>query len=253
VSLDYWSVNRVNPGVVTYQDTVFALNGAFDPEVTGVGHQPRDYDTWSAVYGKYRVRRTLVEIDVRQRAAHGLVVTCVPSNSATALVVTDYPQELPRAVMLGVTGSSQPVAKLRAAFDPRAVLGMTPTEFLGDDSTGALVTANPSQLVYLHVFAAQLDGTTACDFEFSLRMRMEVEFYDRKVLSPSSLLRENALLRERLRDLGDEPAPPPSLGGVDETELPPLSASRMALPNPAGVRRAASQRSPTYVNGRLVG
>ncbi len=187
VSLDYWSTNRVNPGVVTYADTVFGLNNAFDPEFTGTGHQPRDFDQWAAIYAKYRVIKTLVEVDVRQRAAHGITVTLVPSNSSTALVLTDYPQELQRAVMLGITGSAQPVCHWRGVIDAKAILGMTTEEFRGDDATAALVTAGPSQAIFLHVFAAQLDGVTVADFEFAIRMRMEIEFYDRKVLSPSAL------------------------------------------------------------------
>jgi len=167
---------------------VFNLNSLFDPEFTGTGHQPREFDTWASVYSKYRVLETMVEADVRQRAAHGISVCLVPSNSSTALVVTDYPQELPRAIRLGVTGSSQPTCKWAGKVDMRAILGMTREEFHGDDSTGALVTASPSQLVYLHVFAAQLDGVTACDFEFTLRLRFRVEFYDRKTLAPSALV-----------------------------------------------------------------
>jgi hypothetical protein len=186
--LDYWSVNRVNPGVVTYQDTVFNVNSLFDPEFTGTGHQPREFDTWASIYAKYRVLECLVEVDVRQRASHGITVCVVPSNSSTALTIGDYPQELPRAVRLGITGSSQPPVRASIKIDPRAILGMTPAEFRGDDSTGALVTASPSQLVYLHVFAAQLDGTTVCDFEFTLRMRFRCEFYDRKTLAPSALV-----------------------------------------------------------------
>lgn len=188
MTLDYWTVNRVNPGVVTYQDTVFNLNSLFDPEFTGVGHQPREFDTWASVYSKYRVLETMVEADVRQRAAHGISVCLVPSNSSTALVVTDYPQELPRAIRLGITSSNQPTCKWAGKVDMRAILGMTQEEFRGDDTTGALVTASPSQLVHLHVFAAQLDGTTACDFEFTLRLRFRVEFYDRKTLAPSALV-----------------------------------------------------------------
>jgi len=188
VSLDYVAYNRVNPGVVVGAYTVFALNSAFDPDVSGVGHQPRDFDTWASIYAKYRVLRTLVEVDVRQRAAHGLHVVVVPSNSATAFTAADLPAELPRAVYIGITGSSQPVASYRGAFDPRAILGMTQAEFRGDDSTGALVTASPAQLVYLHLFGVQVDATTVCDWEYSLRLRMEIEFYDRKVLSPSALI-----------------------------------------------------------------
>jgi len=213
--LDYWSVDRVTSGAVTYGDKVFALNSLFDPDYTGSGHQPRDFDTWASVYAKYRVLEVLCEVDVRQRAAHGISVCCVPSNSPTALTVTDYPQELPRAVRLGITGSYQPTCKATFKVDIRAVLGMTEEEFRGDDNTAAAVSTSPSQAVYLHVFAAQLDGTTMIDYEHTVRLRMRCEFYDRKTLAPSALVAAVAARIEALQEMvsqhgaGSAPPAPP--------------------------------------------
>lgn len=205
---------------------MFAINSAFDPDYSGTGHQPRDFDTWATIYAKYRVRRVLAEVEVRQRASHGISVCMVPSNSATSLTAADNPHELPRAVWMGVTGSSQPIAKAREAFDPAAILGMTKTEFLGDDSTAALVTASPSQVVYLHVFAMQVDGTTACDFEISLRLRMEIEFYDRKVLSPSALIAQCLRLARRgtEEENGEAPVMVAHPGSAAASPLPGLAA-----------------------------
>lgn len=188
LTLDYFTTTRWAPGVITYGDVTFHLNSLYDPEYTGTGHQPRDFDTWASVYHKYRVLETLVELDVRQRASHGIYVCAIPSNSSTALTASDFPQELPRAVRLGMTSPNQPVARMVQKFDLRALLGMTREEFRGDDETGASVTANPAQSVYLHVFANQIDGATAADFELAIRMRFRCEFYDRKVSAPSALV-----------------------------------------------------------------
>jgi len=246
VSLDYWNAVRVSPGVVTSSDTVYLINSLFDPEYTGVGHQPRDFDTWSTIYAKYRVRRVLVEVQVRQRAAHGIAVACVPSNSATALSASDAPLEFPRAVDMGITSSSQPAARAKFVVDPRAVLGMTPTEFLGDDATAALVSASPTQAVYLHIYAGQLDSATACDYELNVRFRFETEFYDRKPLSISTLISELRTLRSALGldENGDEAPrpPPPTPASAQEASSSPLHPPPVLVRGPSVLRAPVPRR-----------
>ncbi len=199
VSLDYAVSGRTNPGVVAYNDNVFSLNSVFDPEISGGGHQPREFDTWASIYGRYRVMRVLCEIIARQRASHGLSIVLVPTNSSTALApFTDYVNELPRAVWCGITGSSQPVVEKKVAFDPKAILGMTAGEYMADDTTSAATTTSPTQVVALHMVAYQVDQATVLDYEYEVRLRYEVEFYDRKTLSPSALVAENARLRAAL-------------------------------------------------------
>ncbi len=248
--LDYWAVTRTTSGAVTYGDNIFAVNSLFDPDYTGSGHQPREFDTWSTIYSKYRVLEVLCEVDVRQRAAHGITVCVVPNNSSTALTISDYPQELPRAVRLGITGSYQPTCRASIRIDPRAILGMTMAEFKGDDSTGALVSASPAQTVFLHIFCAQLDGTTLIDYEFTLRLRMRCEFYDRKVLSPSVAVSAIAARLGALQELvarsagaGDEPVLVPARG---QSAAPPPEQPRTSLAEALaflGVARPSSSQS----------
>lgn len=45
MALATYTVNRV----------VYRLNGMFDPDLTGAGHQPYYYDQWSAMYQNYKV------------------------------------------------------------------------------------------------------------------------------------------------------------------------------------------------------
>lgn len=45
MALATFTVNRV----------VYRLNGMFDPDLTGAGHQPYYYDQWSAMYQNYKV------------------------------------------------------------------------------------------------------------------------------------------------------------------------------------------------------
>lgn len=217
-TLKYVSYLRVNPGVLTGTDTVFSLNGVFDPEVSGTGHQPREYDVWAALYGKYRVMRVLVRGEVRQRASHGIEVSLIPTNSATAMTSTQIPQELPRAVHCGTTGSNQPVVHFRQVFKPNEILGMTMRQYLDNEDTAAAVGSNPGEQPYLHLWAQQLDSATVLDCEYYLELEYDVEWYDRIISGTSvDVGRELAQLRARLAAFEDAevvvpqqvaPAPP---------------------------------------------
>lgn len=226
VPLRYTSYLRVNPGVLTGADTVFSLNGIFDPEISGAGHQPREYDTWATLYGKYRVYSCTVEAHVRQRAAHGIAAYLIPNNSPTALVSANIPQELPRAVALGVTGANQPVASKTVHFDCAAILGLPRAQYLANEDTAGAIGANPTEQVYVHLWAQQLDSATVADFEYEVNLTFDVEFYDRVYVGPSALVAHARSLADQLEAAtGDQPV-----------VVPPPSATR-----PAATRRLTGQ------------
>lgn len=212
---------RINPGVVVTNDTVLSLNSAFDPEVSGVGHQPRLFDQYAALYGRYRVDRTHVMIITRQRAAHGVSVVLVPSNSATALTSADRPCEFTRAVHGGITGSSQPCIRQETAFLPHAVIGLSKAQYDDEEDCSAVTTASPAQQAYLHVVHEQVDQTTVLDVEVHILLKYDITFYDR--ITPGvSLMAELAALRVRVRQ--------------DEEEFEQLSRP----PSPVGAAAAAN-------------
>jgi hypothetical protein len=204
----------MNPGVVTGNDNTYSLNSVYDPDVTGVGHQPREFDVWAGLYGKYRVHSATVELWIRQRAAHGLATWMIPSNSAAPLVTANYPAELPRTVSLGVTGASQPIGHKVVKFDCAAILGQTSSQYMANEDTAAVVTASPTEQLYVHIWAQQIDGITVLDCEYECVITYDVEFYDRLYVGPSALMQHAALIARGANDgvvvLNPAPAPPPS-------------------------------------------
>jgi len=238
VQLEYVKTVRTSPGVVTSTDEVFHMNSLFDPDITLAGHQPRDFDTWSTVYGKYRVFKARYELSLRQRASHGISATIVPNTVVAALTAAGFPAELPRAKYLGVTGSNQPVLHASGEFLCSAILGQSPAQYAANENTAALVTANPTESLYIHLFVQQLDATTVADFEYELRLTFFAEMFDRQVLGPSALI-------ARLRELGGFHDPPPHpddddvVGPDDLSEVPRIRYSRPpAVTPPGGVTRA---------------
>ena len=43
---------------------VFSGNGLYDPDVSGVGHQPLGFDQWMTLYNRYRVYASRIVVNV---------------------------------------------------------------------------------------------------------------------------------------------------------------------------------------------
>lgn len=50
-------------GGVAYAEYIYSMTGIYDPNITGVGHQPRGHDQWMNIYTTYRVRGFRVRIE----------------------------------------------------------------------------------------------------------------------------------------------------------------------------------------------
>ncbi len=51
----YFFTNTLDLGAATHVTHVYSANGAFDPDVSGGGHQSRGFDQYAALYEKYAV------------------------------------------------------------------------------------------------------------------------------------------------------------------------------------------------------
>lgn len=49
----------------------FRANGLFDPDLTGIGHQPRGYDEWMTLYQKYVVKKAKITVHGQLGASSG--------------------------------------------------------------------------------------------------------------------------------------------------------------------------------------
>lgn len=185
VVLPYADNRRVNPGVAYGSDTVYNINSCFDPENTGGGHQPRGFDQWAGVYNKYRVNKLTIDYEIRQRGAHGIMGYIVVNNDVGTLSTNNESAEYNNAINLGSTSSNVRPLSGTKVFWPHKILGKSWQQYISDEDCSALVTTDPTELIFLHLLAQQIDETTACDYEIQITIFMDVTFYDRKNLAIS--------------------------------------------------------------------
>lgn len=178
VVLPYAFAGRTSPGVVTSDDHVFRINSIFDPDVSLGGHRPRGAAEWDNIYTLYRVWKVEGEIVTRQRAAHGIDCFLVANNVSTNLAGTAVLAEYPNAVRLGMTSSNTYPLKRKFCLYPHKVLGMTWQEYLSNEDTSALVTANPVGDCFMHFITNQVDAATVLDIETEITIYYHVVYFD---------------------------------------------------------------------------
>jgi len=137
----------------TVASYVFALNGCFDPDITGTGHQPMGFDQMMAFYNHYCVVRT--KAVVRFSSASGNAGTVCLRVDAGSTPLTD----IERIMEFGgnVTASIEALGAFGASkvldltVDIAKHQGINPSAILADSTLRGDAAANPAELTYLHV------------------------------------------------------------------------------------------------------
>lgn len=173
VTMRYSDYFQLNPGVVGAPGFYcFSLNGLYDPNITGVGHQPRGFDQLMSMYDHYTVIGATVELYIHGASsapAGGRIISCV-TDSATSIYTTyDDIWEYPTAKVTNISAHDGGQAT------GYQVISVNPNEFLGrskplaDPQLKGSASANPSEQCFLQLFG--MDPTELADIDaFSCRV-----------------------------------------------------------------------------------
>lgn len=76
-SLKYVEIIQLNPGVAGIPASyVFSANGLFDPNFTGVGHQPRGFDQLKVLFDHYIVMNSTIKVTFMSGASQSISLIC---------------------------------------------------------------------------------------------------------------------------------------------------------------------------------
>ena len=85
VTLKYHSHNTITSGVAGTFAHTFMANGLYDPDVSGIGHQPRGYDEMATLYGKYVVTSCKIMCRFRNASTTSRVIPFIITTDHTVL------------------------------------------------------------------------------------------------------------------------------------------------------------------------
>lgn len=165
-------------GASTY---LFNLNSVFDPNRTGVGHQPYGFDQLAALYNRYRVISCSWVINAYSLAAVR-VGTLATNEQPVLLSMSDF-VERPRAkFIVQIPGGNTQYLK-GSSYIP-SLVGRNRSEYMADDRYQAEVTSNPSELALLQVAGFGMNDTAA-DINLTVTLEYTVEYFDIKQVGQS--------------------------------------------------------------------
>lgn len=154
-------------GAGTAGTYVFSANGLYDPNITGVGHQPTGFDQLMAIYGSYTVTKATIKVGFWNTQVIpmlvGLSIQTFPGVSTDARVYIEnqdcvWTMLEPLAGADGANAAGGPSIKfLTLECDMRK---QARTDIFNDVTWSGFGTSNPGAQKYFHIFAESADGST---------------------------------------------------------------------------------------------
>lgn len=198
VTLKYWQAyDYVNVGGSA---NVWRGNGVFDPDASGTGAQPYNYDDFSVRYSQYYVTACRIKVTIQPESTNvgeGLVVALCPTNVATGITIPDMISA--PGGKWGVTsygGQAKPLV-LTAVARTSDVLGYKNRE--GYETLSA-VTSVPANQWYWRVVVGTVTAVMTLDYSVTTELEYDVTFVNRNSLTLDVLERKVQLAEKRLAE-----------------------------------------------------
>lgn len=130
---------------------VYSLNGMYDPNITGTGHQPMGFDTFVGLYDHYRVFATHVKVTFSNRdPTYAMrVALCIRDDNTLDLdMVKSAENGLCKTTVLGAGGSAAATKTLTFKTKTSQFFKRKITQ---DDEMKGSISANPGEQYFLHI------------------------------------------------------------------------------------------------------
>ncbi len=158
IKFRYYEQLTLNPATGAVAVFVFSGNGMYDPNVTGVGMQPRGFDQIMGLYRHYAVlnSRITVKWGAVASSANNYIVGCSLRDTPTAdLTLVDYAEDY--RVTSDVLTLGAPSIDTGMDYSTTEFFGISRTAVLGRGNLLGTNAANPVEQAYFHIFATGLN------------------------------------------------------------------------------------------------
>lgn len=136
---------------------IFQANSMYDPDHTGVGHQPRGFDQYMTRFDHYTVLGAKIKAEFvnRQTTTQGVVVACTLQDDNTVITSLDDLMEYPKKRHQIVTNDT-PEAKFTQSYSCRKFFGGIKP--LTDPNQRGSIITNPAEGAFFGVYAHTMDN-----------------------------------------------------------------------------------------------
>lgn len=182
-------LTNTGPGGAGWSTYRFNLNSIYDPDQTGLGHQPYGHDTLASLYNRYRVIKCSYTISaIATGATSGNMYTvcaALPSNEIHSISRIEDAQETPKCRFITQAPNSG-LKVLKGTVHLPSLVGRSKEQYMSDDRYQATYGASPNELAILNVYTGLLNGAAeTVTTQLNVVLEYTVESFDFKVLPVS--------------------------------------------------------------------
>lgn len=148
----------IGGGLVQYN---WNLNSIYDPNLSGIGHQPYGYDQLADLYNRYRVFRVDYAISAYNTdgSVNYSVIAALPANEAlTGTLGVSEIMENPRAKYI-TQAPNAALKVLKGSISLPSLVGRSKAQYLADDRYQAQWASSPAEQAVLNVMAGTISGS----------------------------------------------------------------------------------------------
>lgn len=165
------NINLSSPSTNFHWHT-FNTNNLFDPDFSGIGHQPRLRDQLAVIYDKYRVWGCKVTVTGHCSSVFAIMGAGTRSGLIPQPVNVIDADELKNYTSWQISGQ-RPIKYSRYIKNPM-VFGVTKANYAGDPLYGSTMNNSPPEVAHFDVGVASADGGGAAG---SCAIRVELIYY----------------------------------------------------------------------------
>jgi len=180
-----------------YQDSLYNLNGLYDPRIATLGGQPSGFNQWGAFYKKYKVLKAQVQLwafrcPTAVANYHALLYIQAGAHGAPRMSAADSSDQILETTHLNTfaicapcpatsdtnPGFPYPHYYLKKTFDIKQVQG-----YMDNSTMTAAFSANPAITPWVALGCATFDSNPAVSssevkFDFLIRITYLTEFFE---------------------------------------------------------------------------
>lgn len=170
------------------QTQAWNLNSIFDPDRTGVGHQPLGYDQWATFYNRYRVFKVAYNISCTNLGADQSIYGGITAtNGVFGNFTSMAPFEQPHTKKFHIGGrNGKDTITLKGVVNLPYITGRPLVSYKSDDTYQSVFGASPAEIMALNLMLLSTNPSAGGSVQVTCRLVYFVELYDPRPMPLSS-------------------------------------------------------------------
>jgi len=173
----------LDPGVDLMQRYSFRANSLFDPNHTGIGHQPAGFDEWMARYNHYTVLGSKCTAQfINPGETHltpgyaGIILTADETDASSFTSIDNLLESRlstkfrPAGLVLGNTNST---TILKSTFSAKKFFHISKATMIGNTNYSGTSGTNPTEGAYFSLCYASINGNNP----ETITIRVTIDYY----------------------------------------------------------------------------